>query len=36
MESSSKDNKDGRDNIPILNIIAAVYLIIIGIFGLLR
>jgi hypothetical protein len=36
MKSSSNDNKDSRDHIPILNIITAIYLIIIGVLELIR
>jgi hypothetical protein len=36
MKSSSKHNKDNKDNIPILNCFVAIYLIIIGILYLIR
>jgi hypothetical protein len=36
MKSGSKDNKDRKDNIPILNCFVAIYLIIIGILQLIR
>jgi hypothetical protein len=39
MKSKSKDNnnnKDSRDNFPLLNCFVAVYLIIIGILQLIR
>jgi hypothetical protein len=36
MSSSSRDNNDSKDNVPILNIFAAIYLIIIGILALIR
>jgi hypothetical protein len=36
MKSNSKDNKDSRDNFPLLNCFVAVYLIIIGILQLIR
>ncbi|MGA3280843.1 MAG: DUF3096 domain-containing protein [Smithella sp.] len=36
MKSSNKDNKDSKDNIPVLNCFVAIYLIIIGILQLIR
>jgi hypothetical protein len=36
MKSSSTDNKDSRDNIPLLNFIVAIYLIVFVIQQLIR
>jgi len=36
MKSGSKNNKDSKDNIPLLNIFVAIYLIIIVVQQLIR